>query len=241
MKVRLLGTGSADGWPNPFCTCHSCDSQRSQGRRRNSTAALVDEVILIDCGPTVASAAAQAGIDLRGVQHILITHAHPDHLAPALLLWRQWIPGLHPLHLWGPAQALALCQDWLAPKTPVRLHPVQPGDQIELEVFDPRELVPGSPTPGTGDAPARGPQPYRVSVHAAAHHHGNGDVLAQEAVLFGLHAPDATSLLYATDTGVLPPSVLAGLGGQTFDLALVDATFGPYLDHRTGHLDFQTL
>ena len=24
MQVRLLGTGSADGWPNPFCACGSC-------------------------------------------------------------------------------------------------------------------------------------------------------------------------------------------------------------------------
>ena len=24
MELVLLGTGSADGWPNPFCMCASC-------------------------------------------------------------------------------------------------------------------------------------------------------------------------------------------------------------------------
>jgi len=222
MRVQMLGTGSADGWPNPFCTCRSCASQRATGHHRGSTAALVDQAILIDCGPTVAAAAAQAGIDLRSVEHVLITHGHPDHLAPALLLWRQWIDGLGALHLWGPAGALELCTHWIAPGAPVHLHPVQPGDHVDL------------PVQGHGAN-------YRLSVYPAAHAHGDGDALAQEAVLFGLADPDGRRLLYATDTGRLPPGSLRALHGMAFDLALVDATFGTFPDHGTGHLDLATL
>ena len=235
MKVHLLGTGSADGWPNPFCTCASCHSQRVAGRSRSSTAALVDSAILIDCGPTVGHAAALAGVDLRGVQHVLLTHGHPDHLAPAFLLWRQWISGLAPLHLWGPADALALCTHWIAPGAPVHLHPIAPDDVVELEVTAPANNSPVS------SMNAAGSRTYRLSVHAAQHAHGDGDVLAEEAVIFGLDAPDGTSLLYATDTGLLDDSTRAGLRDRAFDLALVDATFGTRIDHGTGHLDLATL
>lgn len=238
MRVRMLGTGSADGWPNPFCSCASCASQRSIGSTRDCTAALVDQHILIDCGPTVPAAASRAGLDLGTVQHVLITHGHPDHLAPAFLLWRQWISGLPELHLWAPAHALALCSDWIAPGAPVRLHAIAPGDVLDLHMHpsDTQQWASGS-QPSTGSGEPR----YRVRVHAAAHGHGNGDVLADEALLFDLEAPDGSRLLYATDTGSLPERTMDALAGQGFDLLLVDATFGERADHGTGHLDLSTL
>jgi DNA processing protein len=85
MRIHLLGTGSADGWPNPFCHCASCESERAAGRSRTSSAALVDGVLLIDPGPTATNAATRAGIGLARVAHVLITHGHPDHIAAASL------------------------------------------------------------------------------------------------------------------------------------------------------------
>ena len=42
MRVVLLGTGSADGLPNPWCDCVTCADQRPRGRR-SPTSALVDD------------------------------------------------------------------------------------------------------------------------------------------------------------------------------------------------------
>ena len=81
MRIHLLGTGSADGWPNPFCHCASCEAERAAGRSRTSSAALVDGDLLIDPGPTATNAATRAGIGLATVAHVLITHGHPDHTA----------------------------------------------------------------------------------------------------------------------------------------------------------------
>ena len=39
MEILLLGTGSADGWPNPFCRCASCRSAAAAGEVRAQTAA----------------------------------------------------------------------------------------------------------------------------------------------------------------------------------------------------------
>jgi adenosylcobinamide kinase/adenosylcobinamide-phosphate guanylyltransferase len=82
MRIRLLGTGSADGWPNPFCECPSCEFERREGRTRMPTSALVDDVVMIDSGPTAPYNASRGGISLRQVQHLVLTHGHPDHLAP---------------------------------------------------------------------------------------------------------------------------------------------------------------
>lgn len=140
MEVLLLGTGSADGWPNPFCTCASCRSLAAVGEVRGQTSALVDGTLLLDCGPESPRAAVRGGHSLAGVRHILLTHSHPDHLAPAALLWRRWAGRDEPLDLVGPAEALAACADWIGPHDPVRLVPVEPGDQLTIGDYTVRAI-----------------------------------------------------------------------------------------------------
>lgn len=132
MEVLLLGTGAADGWPNPFCRCASCLASLATGDVRGQTAALVDDALLLDCGPEAPRAAVRAGRSLDGVRHLLLTHAHPDHLGPAALLWRSWAGRSEPLQVSGPAAALAGCRDWIGPDDPVRLVEVRAGDTLRL-------------------------------------------------------------------------------------------------------------
>ncbi len=220
MKVQLLGTGSADGWPNPFCDCESCAQQRSSGQARSSSCALVDDAILIDWGPTLASTASRMGVSLHSVQHILFTHGHPDHLAPEFLLWRSWIGGLKTLHIYGPAHAISRFEHWMAPDAPVVFHVVEPGDEFTAR------------TAG-GDV--------NVRVLAAAHGYRIGDVFADEAVLYDLTSADGDRLLYATDTGPLSASMVEAVSGRAFTLVLIEETFGLHFAHGTGHLDLSTL
>ena len=217
MRVRLLGTGSADGWPNPFCDCRSCAAERAAGRSRRPSAALVDDRILVDCGPTTPHLTGH--VSLRDVEHLLVTHGHPDHLQPMMLLTRSWVDVGRRLHVWGPEQAIAACRAWVGPDADVDLHVVGPGTTVELPT-----------AAGT----------YAATVLAAEHHHGDGDVLAQEAVLYAVTAPDGDRLLYATDTGALPASTIDAVGGRV-DLVLIDETFGDRADHGRGHLDLTTL
>lgn len=220
MEILLLGTGSADGWPNPFCECASCEAEREVGRSRRPASALVDDAILIDCGPGATHAANAAARSLQRVEHVLITHGHPDHLDPAFLLSRHWAHGIDSrLSVWGPEHAINLCRDWLAPDAPVKLHVISAGDRVAL-------------------ATATGA--YRLAVLPAAHSSGNGDRLADEAVLFDLTAPNGRRLLYATDTGPLPDPTISAIDGP-LDVLLIDETFGNRLDHSTGHLDLATL
>jgi adenosylcobinamide kinase/adenosylcobinamide-phosphate guanylyltransferase len=139
MNVVVLGTGSADGWPNPFCTCASCTSERLAGRVRGQTSALVDGTLLLDCGPETPRAAERAGVDLTGLRHVLITHRHPDHCSPAFLLFRSWV-GDGPLDLVGPPEVVEACREWVAPDAAVNFVAAHPGDRLELGDYDVRVL-----------------------------------------------------------------------------------------------------
>lgn len=130
MEVVLLGTGAADGWPNPFCSCAACELAREAGDVRGCTAALVDGVLLLDCGPDAPRAASRSGRSLAGVRTVLLSHDHPDHLAPAALLWRSWAGRAEPLDVLGPAPALDACRAWLGPDDPVGLVPVVAGSTV---------------------------------------------------------------------------------------------------------------
>ena len=125
MEVVLLGTGAADGWPNPWCTCASCQWARATpGARRGQTTALVDRTLLVDSGGV-----RHTHDDLTSVRTLLLTHAHPDHADPQPLLWRQWAAS-EPLEIAGPRAALAACRDWAGPD--VTWLPLEAGDEATL-------------------------------------------------------------------------------------------------------------
>lgn len=205
MRVRLLGTGSADGWPNPFCTCASCTTARAEGRLRGQTAALVDDELLLDCGPETPHAAQRTGVDLTRLRHVLITHNHPDHCAPAFLLFRSWA-GDGPLDVLGPPDVVEQAAMWVAPDSPVRFVAVRPGERHTVG---------------------------RFAVHVLAAEHGGS------AVLYDVTAPDGR-LLYATDTGPLPEATVAAAAEASYDVVLLEETFGDKLDHGTDHLDLRS-
>ena len=119
MDVILLGTGSADGWPNTWCTCDSCSWARTAGVFREPTAALINRTLLIDLGPTVAGQAERAGVRLTDVDTILITHAHFDHCAAQHLLTRSWTHTDKRLQVIAPPSVIEMMTPWVGPEDPV--------------------------------------------------------------------------------------------------------------------------
>ena len=207
MEVVLLGTGAADGWPNPFCTCASCRIMLERGEIRSQTAGLVDDVLLLDCGPEVPRAAMHAGRSLSGVRHLLLTHAHPDHVGPLALLMRSWVAREQPLDVIGPPEALDLCRDWVGPDDPVRWIPVAPGDALTVGEYGVRVL----------------PAAHRV--------HRDGDCVLYEVAARG------RKMLWATDTGPLDAAQLGSVCDARYDTVFLEETFGDLAEHEPDHLD----
>ena len=223
MLVTVLGTASADGWPNPFCRCASCTWARRSGTLRAQTSALVDGVLLCDAGPDTARQATAAGTDLADVAALLIGHGHDDHVHPPLLLWRAWAHRRDPLLVAGPTGALDRLREWCGPDDPVRWLPVEPGARFDVDTLQGR---------------------YRVTAAAAGHrtpgHPDGADPWAEEALLYLVTGPDGARLLYGTDTGPLPSATIETLRGTAADLVLLEETFGDHDGHGTGHLDLTT-
>jgi adenosylcobinamide kinase / adenosylcobinamide-phosphate guanylyltransferase len=141
MRVRLLGTGSADGWPNAFCACASCLAAHRQGRLRSPTSALVDGRLLLDCGPETPRAALRHDDGLGQVSHILVTHDHPDHSAPMAMLARFWAGRTEPITVVGPAPVIAAWSSWVGPQDPVSWTVATPGDVLAADGYTVRVLA----------------------------------------------------------------------------------------------------
>lgn len=209
-RIGLLGTGSADGWPNPFCRCASCQALRERREVRAHSATLLDDVLLVDLGPDVPRSAERHGFRLDGVQVVLLTHAHPDHVDPLALLARHWAGSNQPLTVAGPPAAVAECRPWLAPADDVEVVELSPGDTLERSG-------------------------YRVEALAARH---DGPE-AGPALVYRITSPDGAGILYATDTGQLPEPTYRALAGTRLDAVLLELSFGDRLEHATDHLDLR--
>lgn len=136
MHVRLLGTGAADGWPNPWCSCASCADARDRSESRRQTSVLLDDGVLLDLSPALPP----DGVSLAGVHTVLVTHAHPDHCSPFALLWRHWVRPGERLTVAGPHGVVEACRPWLAPGSPVELVAVEPGGTLHCRGYDVRVL-----------------------------------------------------------------------------------------------------
>ncbi|HOC13887.1 MAG TPA: MBL fold metallo-hydrolase [Propionicimonas sp.] len=203
----LLGTGAADGIPNPFCDCQTCADYRRRGELRTPTSVLIDGRLLIDPGPEATRQVSRFGRDLIGLAAILAGHAHHDHLDPALLLHRSWVTDA-PLTVAGPAPVVAAARDWVHPESAIEFRTLCAGDTIELAGY--------------------------LVTALSAHHEAFGEALCY------LVSDGRSTLLYATDTGLLPEATRAALSGRSVDLVLLEETFGERADKGDQHLDLAT-
>lgn len=215
MKVVVLGTGAADGLPQPFCACATCADARATGTVRTPGGVLIDDVLLLDAPPALGAAAARAGVDLRRVRTIAVSHAHSDHWDPAILLHLAWADPRSPLRIIGPEHVLQSARAWLAPDSPVELIAAQPGAGLELEQHFLRVLP---------------------STHGAARPGQPVDPMATEAVLFEVLSGDA-ALFYGADTGPPDEVLLAAVAEAQYDVVLLELTFGAHGPSTPGHLD----
>ncbi|MFL6138283.1 MAG: bifunctional adenosylcobinamide kinase/adenosylcobinamide-phosphate guanylyltransferase [Frankiaceae bacterium] len=139
MDVVLLGTGASDGLPDAFCRCRGCTAARRSGEWRAQTAALVDGRLLLECGAGVVAAAGRLGVELAGVEHVLVTHDHPDRWQPQVLVGRGRSSAAgRPLDLVGPPAVLARAR---AAGVAARLRAVRPGERLAVGAYDVRVLA----------------------------------------------------------------------------------------------------
>lgn len=90
MNVTFLGTAAAPSMPIPFCTCEVCTEARRIGGKnlRMRSSLVINDDLLVDIGPDIATASFQHRISLASIGICLQTHPHADHLDIGFILSR---------------------------------------------------------------------------------------------------------------------------------------------------------
>lgn len=225
MRITFLGTAAGERFPDAFCGCQQCDDARCEGGRsiRLLSSALINDDLLIDLGPDVATASLRLGIPLHGIPYAVQTHPHDDHLDRVALSSRS-----------VGCQVQTTPTDYFCSATSLRRigqlfggeangvditdRAFQESLNLTISIIEPwQELSFG---------------PYRVQTVAA--NHGG----AIEAMLFAIAHELGGQIFYGTDTGPLPPDTWPRLAtlGWSFDVLVLDHTFG-FAERSTGHLN----
>ncbi len=81
MKIKFLGTAAAEGIPAFFCTCETCKKAREFGGKeiRTRSQSLIDGELMIDYPADTYFHTIRDNINLTNIHHYLITHCHSDH------------------------------------------------------------------------------------------------------------------------------------------------------------------
>ncbi|MBN2551224.1 MAG: MBL fold metallo-hydrolase [Spirochaetales bacterium] len=192
MQLRVLGSGTISGRTNRKCSGY-----------------LLDEQILMDCGPGIWSALYRRDQRMRPIDHILISHFHVDHIADLVpLLWRQWVlekERQNPINLYGPRGL----PDWFDKLTAVH-HDWVKDLSISLIEMDEAEIEVGS---------------YSVAARPTGH--------TDNSICFRIGDTDGKSAFYSGDSGWHENLIQLA---DSSDLAIIDCASSvqdPKEDHLT--------
>jgi ribonuclease BN (tRNA processing enzyme) len=130
-------------------------SIRGNGAMPSSSLLDLDgQLIVVDCGLGVTRGLVEAGVDLKTLQTIVLTHLHSDHvLELGGLVHTAWVTGLRTkIHIYGPPGILAYWNGFLAAMSyDIHLRVVDDGrvplaDLVELHEVDEQNFILGSIT-----------------------------------------------------------------------------------------------
>ena len=221
MQVTFLGTGAALAMPSPFCTCHVCmDARRVGGKNlRRRSSIIINDDLLVDIGPDLATASFEHGLSLAGINVCLQTHAHEDHLDVEFIISRHTEYGTvvaNGLLFVGSSETLRAVDGIVGQRSSYGSI-LDPNTQTALKM-NVLCVVPYE-TCMVGN--------YRVTGIPA--NHGT----AQGSLLYSIEQENH-AVFYGTDTSVLSEQVWEHLllFGTRYDLLVLDHTYGIGLDSR---------
>lgn len=207
MRLQILGSGAAEGWPAVFCGCTACRRARELGGKniRTRSGAQLGARHKIDFSCDSFSQALRHRLDWTKLEHLFFTHAHNDHFYPAEIKMRR-AGYAHPAPGREEKRLLDIYGDALIHRG---LTDVLPDLAEAGAVF--HELTPMQPIQA-------GPV---TAVPLPANH------MRGSAFIYLFTQNDKT-LLYALDTGWLPEETWAYLAqGPVLNCVVLDATYGP--------------
>lgn len=235
MSSVFLGTGAAELYPNPFCSCPVCTRARANQETRLRSAFLLDPETMIDFGPDVPAASQHYHAPLDRVEHVLVTHTHEDHFSDATFCILTMTDVVRPIHFYLSPKGLAWVEQVMAETKHIAgtfgniLTTLKDRGHVDFHAIQPFEIQ---------DVGGKKVTPLKTN------HHGNG---ADETAQNYLVEWQRGRWLYACDTGLYGAEPLdflqdwAAKGGP-LDVMVTEGTFGSVKQNDdSGHLDVHLL
>jgi len=212
MKIKLLGTGAADGIPAFHGDCRVCKHAREHGGKdmRSRSAAVIDGSLKVDLPPDTLMQMHQSKSNARDWTGLIFTHSDEDHFAVDQLQY-----ALHPFtdmdHMGFTiyANATIAKQIW-------ERYPAWP-----LEVAITRSFCPVEHGA------------FRI-IPIRAKHGAQGEDAHNLIFERG-----GKTFLYATDTGIWPEETWFHLRDFRLDALVIECTNGFVPNDYDGHLDIK--
>ncbi|NLN76800.1 MAG: MBL fold metallo-hydrolase [Armatimonadetes bacterium] len=216
MRIQILGTAAAEGWPAVFCGCDTCVRARAAGGHnlRSRSSIQIDDIYKIDLPPDTFHHVLTYDINLSNLEHLFITHSHHDHFAVSELYYTR-PPFAHnirkpPIRIYG-NETVA---DTVRTKVSEDSHPIE---VVTLEAFVPVKA-----------------NDLRF-IPITAHHSPN------EHCLNYVIESDSVRVLYASDTGEYEQPTLDFLAALDYDLLIIECTQGALPGPATSHMSFEAV
>ncbi len=151
--MRLTFLGTAGSWPT---------------KDRSASAIAVDtdrEEILLDCGEGTQRQFFRSSASFMRVRRIFLTHFHGDHFLglPGLVQSMGLNQRNEPLDIYGPPDAeemvgRALRMGYYTQRFPIAVHPLRPGETVELDGYRVRTAPAVHPVPALAYRVEEGPK-----------------------------------------------------------------------------------
>ncbi|MGC8862808.1 MAG: MBL fold metallo-hydrolase [Armatimonadota bacterium] len=201
MRLDILGTAAAEGWPAVFCGCDTCRRARAAGGKniRTRQSVQIDRIIKIDLPPDTHYHQFRFGLQLCELKHLFVTHSHEDHLA------------LNELHYLKPPFAHNLSHP------PIRIY----GNQTVTEAVDSIKTSADLPIETITLRPFVPVRADHLTVTPVPAQHKPDEM----CLTYVLQSEDST-VLCAWDTGQYDRKSAEHLSGYVFNAMIVECTQG---------------
>ena len=205
MKIFFLGTGSAEGYPSPFCECENCREARKAGGKsfRQRSSIMIDDKLLFDFGPDLVGYTLKYNLCLSSIKVLLITHSHYDHFYPENL--KLLLPETGTI-LTDPPALKIICSQDVADRISNTCRDIKSAVPWEIIIADAYKTV---TTLG-----------FEITALPAAH------MVGKEKAFFYMVRSKEKTLLCAYDTGKWNEEGWEYLKGHHFHGVIIDETMG---------------
>jgi phosphoribosyl 1,2-cyclic phosphate phosphodiesterase len=217
MKVQILGTAAAEGWPALFCQCDTCNKARELGGKdiRSRSSLMIDDQWKVDFPPDGLYHVQKHNLDFAKLRHLFFTHSHEDHMdSEDLTHMNSYFCKNNfekePLNIYLTKEAMSQYER--------RVGNTHYGPVAEIHFIKPFEPVQAG---------------EMMVTPLLADHTGFGE---NEKPVFYIFENKDHCILYATDTGPFPEPSWEVVLTKKFDLIVSECTMGISMGTWKGHM-----